>query len=67
MRAALVVDGQHLLDGGMDPGEFGVWVAGQLTTGTNVRASAEYRKKMIAVLTRRNVQEIMDGQVRGGA
>jgi CO/xanthine dehydrogenase FAD-binding subunit len=67
MRAALVVDGQHLLDGGMDPGEFGAWVAGQLTTGTNVRASAEYRKKMIAVLTRRNVQEIMDGQVRGGA
>jgi CO/xanthine dehydrogenase FAD-binding subunit len=59
MRAALVVDEQGLLDGGMDPGEFGQWVAGQLTTGTNVRASAEYRKKMIAVLTRRNVESIL--------
>lgn len=37
---------------------FGAWVSEQITTGSNVRASAGYRKKMIAVLTRRNVLDL---------
>jgi CO/xanthine dehydrogenase FAD-binding subunit len=67
MRAALVVDADGLLDGDMSPAKFGEWAAGQYTTGSNVRASAAYRKKMIAVLVRRNVQEILDKQTREGA
>jgi CO/xanthine dehydrogenase FAD-binding subunit len=67
MRAALVVDTQGLLDGGMDARAFGVWASDQFMTGSNVRASAEYRKKMIAVLVRRNVQEIRDSRLKEGA
>lgn len=58
MRAACILDETGILADGITPesaSAFGAWVSGQLITGSNVRASAGYRKKMIAVLTKRNL------------
>lgn len=61
MRAVCITDETRILADGITSQTaeaFGVWTAGQLTVGSNVRASAEYRKKMIAVLTKRNVMNL---------
>ena len=61
MRAVYTADLTGILDAGITletATAFGVWVSEQIPTGSNVRASAEYRKKMIAVLTKRNVLEL---------
>ena len=61
MRAACTADLTDILKDGVTPetaAAFGKWVSEQFATGSNVRASADYRKKMIAVLTKRNVMEL---------
>ena len=63
MRAAYTADLTDILKDGVTPetaAAFGKWVSGQFTTGSNVRASADYRKKMIAVLTKRNVMDLAE-------
>lgn len=73
MRAACVPDETGILAGGITAetaAAFGKWVSEQFATGSNVRASADYRKKMIAVLTKRNVMELAESekaaQTKGG-
>ena len=61
MRAECVSDETGFLADGITPetaAAFGKWVSEQFATGSNVRASADYRKKMIAVLTKRNVMDL---------
>ena len=61
MRAVCLTDEAGILNNGITPetaAAFGTWVSEQVTTGSNVRASADYRKKMMAVLTKRNVMEL---------
>lgn len=61
MRAVYTADLNGILNAGITPetaADFGKWVSEQITTGSNVRASADYRKKMIAVLTKRNVLDL---------
>ena len=63
MRAVYTTDLTGILKGGITPetaAAFGAWVSSQITTGSNVRASAAYRKKMIAVLTKRNVMDLAE-------
>ena len=63
MRAACTADLTDILKDGVTPetaAAFGKWVSEQFATGSNVRASADYRKKMIAVLTKRNVMELAE-------
>ena len=63
MRAAYTADLTDMLKDGITPetaAAFGKWVSEQIATGSNVRASADYRKKMIAVLTKRNVMELAE-------
>lgn len=63
MRAACVTDEAGILTGGITPetaAAFGKWASEQFATGSNVRASADYRKKMIAVLTKRNVLDLAE-------
>lgn len=67
MRAAYTADLTGILDGGITPehaAAFGAWTAEQFETGSNTRAGADYRKKLIAVLTKRNVLELA-GQLSG--
>lgn len=68
MRAACVTDATEILKEGITPetaAAFGAWVSEQVATGSNVRASADYRRKMIAVLTKRNVLDLAV-QEKGG-
>ena len=61
MRAVYTADLTGILNAGITPetaADFGKWVSEQIVTGTNVRASADYRKKMIAVLTKRNMLDL---------
>ena len=61
MRAAYTTDLTDILKDGITPetaAAFGKWVSEQIATGSNVRASADYRRKMIAVLTKRNVMDL---------
>ena len=63
MRAVYTADLTGILEEGITPekaASFGTWVSEQIMTGSNVRASAEYRKKMIAVLTKRNVMDLAE-------
>ena len=63
MRAAYTADLTGILKNGITPktaAAFGTWVSEQLATGSNVRASADYRKKMIAVLTKRNLMDLAE-------
>lgn len=63
MRAVYTEDLTGILDEGITPekaASFGTWVSEQIMTGSNVRASANYRKKMIAVLTKRNVMDLAE-------
>ena len=63
MRAVYTSDLNGILNEGITPetaAAFGAWVSEQVTTGSNVRASADYRKKMIAVLTKRNMIELAE-------
>ncbi|MDT8902522.1 FAD binding domain-containing protein [Anaeroselena agilis] len=46
------------LDGGADPGEAAALAAGELAFGGNLKASAEYRRAMAAVLVKRAVLEV---------
>lgn len=68
MRAAYTADLTGILKDGITPeaaAAFGKWVSEQFAAGSNVRASADYRKKMIAVLTKRNVLDLA-AQEKGG-
>lgn len=63
MRAAHTADRNGMLKDGItseSTAAFGTWVSEQFATGSNVRASADYRKKMIAVLTKRNVMDLAE-------
>ncbi|MGN0344973.1 MAG: FAD binding domain-containing protein [Lachnospiraceae bacterium] len=65
MRAAYTADLNDMLKDEITPesaAAFGTWVSEQFVTGSNVRASGDYRKKMIAVLTKRNVMDLAEAE-----
>ena len=63
MRAVYTTDLTGILKDGITQetaAAFGKWVSEQIATGSNLRASADYRKKMIAVLTKRNMMDLAE-------
>ena len=56
LKAEIVSSDKNMISG-EDPvteaEDFGAYVAGKLTFGSNMRGSAEYRKQIAAVLVRR--------------
>ena len=61
MKAAILRDQKGLLSGGVTEESaqaFADYAAETLTTGTNIRGSAEYRTHLIRVLTRRVLMEL---------
>ena len=64
-RAVLVRDEEHILKDGIteeSAAAFGEYVSGQIATGSNMRAGAEYRKHLAKVLTKRAVLQMEDRQ-----
>ncbi len=64
-RAVLIRDAKGMLKNGITEATaraFGEYVSGQIVTGSNMRASAGYRKHLAEVLTRRCILKIGGGQ-----
>ncbi len=60
-RAVVVGDTEGILKNGITEETakaFGEYVSGQIVTGSNMRAGAEYRKRLVEVLTRRCILKI---------
>ena len=64
-RAVVVKDKEGILKDGITESQakaFGEYVSGEIVTGSNMRAGAEYRKHLAEVLTRRCILKIGGGQ-----
>ena len=60
-KAVCIHDDRHLLDGEVTEKKaeaFAEYVAEQVTTGSNMRGSAEYRTHLVKILTGRGVMEL---------
>ena len=60
-KAKLFWDEEKILAGGINPDSarrFGQWLAGQVPFGSDLRAGAEYRRKICEVLARRALLEL---------
>ena len=64
-RAMLLLDEEALLHGGLDPDSvkaFARWASNRVPTGSNLRGSAEYRTRLVRVLTERLLKKLKEEQ-----